>query len=169
MPTAINNIVGGFPFPTILPIIGTPTYNTIAEVNFKLNSNSTSVQCNLVCGTLGLLQLNVYPAVYNTLLSITFIVSVSPGSVPIIPDNSTGAQITKLFYAFDTAYALFNEYDRTNKALRQILPSTVDKIFTSDTASSPPVPSWITCMLPTPTSPPRICRKTMLYSVPFMI
>ena len=31
MPTAINKIVDGFPFPTILPIVGTPTYNTIAE------------------------------------------------------------------------------------------------------------------------------------------
>ena len=70
MPTAIDKIVDGFPFPTILPIIGTPTYNTINEVNLKLNSNAPSVQSNLGCGTLGLLQLTVSPTVYNNFLSI---------------------------------------------------------------------------------------------------
>ena len=54
---------------------------------------------------------------------------VNLGSVPIIPANSTGAQITKLCYAFDTAASLFNEYDRTDKALRQIFLSAVDKMF----------------------------------------
>ena len=129
MPTTINKIVDSFLFPKILPIVGTPTYNTIAEVNLKLNSNSASVQSNLGCGTLGLLQLTVSPAVYNTLLSTAFIVPVNPGSVPIIPANFTGAQVIELLYAFDTASALFNEYDRTYKALRKILLSTVDEIF----------------------------------------
>ena len=117
MSTAIDKIVDGFPFPTIPPIVGTLTYNTIAKVNLKLNSNSASVQFNRGCGTLGLIQLTVSLAVYNTLLSIPFIVPVNPVSVPIIPANSTGAQITELCYAFDTASALFNKYDRTNKAL----------------------------------------------------
>ena len=80
MPTAIYKIVDGFPFPTIPPIVGTPTYNTIAEVNLKLNSNTSSDQSNLGCGTLGLLQLTVSPAAYNTLLSIAFIAPVKPGS-----------------------------------------------------------------------------------------
>ena len=117
MPTTIDNIVDSFPFPTIPPIVGTPTYNTIAEVNLKLNSNSASVQSNLGFCTLGLLKLTVSPAVYNTLSAIPFIVPVNPVSVPIIPANSTGAQITELLYAFDTASALFNEYNHTNKAL----------------------------------------------------
>ena len=108
MPTAINKIVDGFPFPMIPPIIGTPTYNIIAEVNLKLNSNAASDQSNLVCGTLGLLQLTVSPAVYNTSSSIAFIVPVNPGSEPIIPANSAGAQINELLYAFDTPFALFN-------------------------------------------------------------
>ena len=129
MPTAIDKIVDGFPFPTIPPVVGTPTYNTIAEVDLKLNSNSASFQSNLGCGTLGLLQLTVLPDIYNTFSSIASIVPVNPGSVPIIPSNSNGAQITELRYAFDTASALFNEYDRTDKALQQILFSTIDKMF----------------------------------------
>ena len=95
----------------------------------KLNSKSPSVQYNLGCGTLGLLQLTVSPAVYNTLSMTPFVVPINPGSVPTIPANSTGAQITELRYAFDTASALFNEYDRTDKALRQSIFSTVDEMF----------------------------------------
>ena len=113
-----------FPFPTIPPIIGTPTYNTIAEVNLKLNPNSASVKSNLGCVILGLLQLTVSPAVYNTLFSIASIVSVNPGYLPIIPANSTDAQITKLRYASENASKLFNEHNCTNKALRKILLST---------------------------------------------
>ena len=120
MPTANDKIVDGFPFPTIPPIVGTPTYNTIAEVNLKLNSNSASVQSNLGCGTLGLLQLTVSPAVYNTFPSIAFIVTVNPSSEPIIPGNSNDSQITELHYAFDTASTLFNKYDRTDKGLKTI-------------------------------------------------
>ena len=129
MPTSIDKIVDIFPFPTIPPIVGTPTYITIAEVNLKLNSNSDSVKSNLGCGTLDLLQLTVSPAVYNTFSSTPFIVPVNPVSVPIIPANFTGAQITELCYAFDTASSLFNEYYCTDKALRQILLSTVDEMF----------------------------------------
>ena len=92
MPTTINKIVDGFPFPMIPPIVGTPTYNTISEVNLKLNSNAASVQSKLGCGTLGLLQLTVSLAVYNSLSSIAFIVPVNPVSVSIIPDNSTSSK-----------------------------------------------------------------------------
>ena len=55
MPTSNDKIMDDFPFPTISPIVGTPTYHTISEVNLKLNSNASSVQSNLGCGTLGLL------------------------------------------------------------------------------------------------------------------
>ena len=117
MPTSIDKIVDGFSFPTIPPIVGTPTYNTITEVNLKLNSNDASVQSNLGCDTLGILQLIVSPAVYNTLSVTFFSVPVNPGSAPNILTNSTGAQITEPRYDFDTAAVLFNEYDRTDKAL----------------------------------------------------
>ena len=117
MTPAIKKTVDSFPFPKIPPIVGTPSYNTIAEVNLKLTPNSASVQSNLGCGTIGLLQLTVSPAVYNTLSVTPFIVTVNSSSVPGILAKTTGAQITELCYAFDTAAALFNEYDRTEKDL----------------------------------------------------
>ena len=70
----------------------------------------------------------VSPAIYNTLSVTTFVVPINPGSSPDIPANSMGAQFTELCYAFDTAAALFNKYDCTDKALRQILLTTVDEM-----------------------------------------
>ena len=63
MPSSINKIVEGFPFPTIYLIIGVPDYASISEMHMKLNSNAVLVQSNLGCGTLGLLYLTVSPAV----------------------------------------------------------------------------------------------------------
>ena len=63
MPSSIKKIMEGFPFPTIDPIIGTPDYESIADIQLKLNSNAASVQSNFGCGTLGFLFLTVAPAV----------------------------------------------------------------------------------------------------------
>ena len=53
MPSTIDKIVEGFPFPTIDPIIREPNYEKIAEVHLKLNSNAASVICT-VCMSIGL-------------------------------------------------------------------------------------------------------------------
>ena len=96
MPTAIDKIVDVFPLPMISLIIGAPNYKTITKVHLKLNSNAASVQSNLGCVTLGLLHLNVSPAVYATLLAMTFIASVNPGAEPTIPSITSSPQITNL-------------------------------------------------------------------------
>ena len=74
-----------------------------------MNSNAASVQSNLGCGTLGLLQLAVSPVVYSTLLATAFIAPVNPGSDPTIPLIVLVPQITNLRYAHDVATAVFNK------------------------------------------------------------
>ena len=98
MPSSIKNIVDGFPFPKIDPIIVTPDYESIADIHLKLNSNVASVQSNLGCGMLGLLFLTVLPAVYATLFTTAFVPPVNPGPEPSIHTNSTGAVIADLRY-----------------------------------------------------------------------
>ena len=129
MPTAIDEIVDGFPFPTISQIIRDPNYKTIAEVHLKLNSNVASVQLNLGCGTLGLLHLTVSPAVYATLLDAEFIAPVNPGAEPTIPLIASAPQITNLQYTHNVATTIFKEYGHTDKALRQMIIAAVDKMF----------------------------------------
>ena len=36
----IDKITAGFPHPTVDPIIGLPTYQTIQELHIKLNTNT---------------------------------------------------------------------------------------------------------------------------------
>ena len=129
MPSPIDKIVEGFPFPKISPIIGVQNYASISEMHMKLNSHAVLVQSNLGCGTLGLLYLTVSPAVYRTLSASIFVVPANPGSEPVIPEHSTGPQIANIHYAYHAATTLFNEYDRTYKALRQLMLASVEEIY----------------------------------------
>ena len=115
-----------FPFPKISPIIGAPNYETIAEVHLKTKSNAAYVQLNLVCGTLGILQLTVSPVVYSTLSVTSFIAPVNPGAEPTISLIAYVPKITNLQYAHDVSTAVFNEYEQTDKALHQMLISAIN-------------------------------------------
>ena len=96
MPSPIEKIVDGFPFPTINPIVGTLDYESIMDIHLKLNSNAASVQSNIGCGTLGLLFLIVSPAVYAIWYTIEFVLPVNPGPELSIPTGATGAVIADL-------------------------------------------------------------------------
>ena len=129
MVTTIDSLVTGFPFPTVLPIVGEPNYESIAALHRQLNANAASIQSHLGNGLLGLLQLTVSAAVYNTLSATPFVAPVNPGAAPFIPDGSTGPQIADLRFTFNAATALFKDYDLADKALKQLLLGAVDDMF----------------------------------------
>ena len=128
MRSSIEEIVDGFPFPAIDPIIGTRDYESIADIHLKLNSNAASVQSNLRCGTLGLFFLSILPAVYATLSTTTFVLSVNPRPRPITPTGSTGASIANLRYHRTESTNIFTEYKNTDKALCQLLLASTDEL-----------------------------------------
>ena len=128
MPSLIEQIVDGFPFPTIDPIIVTPDYESIADIHLKLNSNAASVQSNLGCCTLGLLFLTVLPAVYATLSTTAFVPQVNPGPKPSIPTGSTGNVIANLRCHHTEATKIFTKYKNMDKALRRLLLASTDKL-----------------------------------------
>ena len=129
MPFSIDKIVEGFPFPKISPMIRVLKYASISEMHMKLNSNAVSVQSNLGCGTLELLHLTVSPAVYATLSASICFFPVNPGSEPVIPEHSMVPQTDDIRHAYHTATALFNEYNRRDKALRQLLLASVEEMY----------------------------------------
>ena len=129
MPSSIEKIVDRLPFLTIDPIIGTPDYDSIADIHLKLNSIAASVQSNLGCGTLGLLFLTFSPAVYTTLFTIVFVPPVNPGPKPSIPTGATGAVISDIKYRNTEATKIFTEYENTDKSIRQILLASTDELY----------------------------------------
>ena len=129
MPSAIENIVNGFPFPSIPPIVGDPNYVKVAEVYLQINSNAASVHSNLGSGVLGLLYLTVSPSVYNTLPATDFTPPMNPDPTPEILVGYTTSQIDGLRYFHTTAALLFDKYELTDKALRQQILLAIDKLF----------------------------------------
>ena len=86
---SVNNIVESFENPTIPPIDGKLTYATFHDMHKLLNSNATSVDTNLGCGTLGHLCLILSPTVYATLLTTQFVPPTNTGLTPVILTRSS--------------------------------------------------------------------------------
>jgi len=126
MTNSIDKIVDGFPHPNIAPIVGIPTYESIAELNLQLNANAASVQSNLGNGQLGLLALTVSPTVFNTLSAVAFVHPVNPGTNPVIPPGATTHVTSHLTRVFATQKAIFREYHATDNALKQQVIGCVD-------------------------------------------
>ena len=72
MPSALEKIVDSFPHPTFTPIVRQPSYETIAGLQLKLNTNAASIYSH--CGNvrLRLLFLTVKLEIYNTQSTVTF-------------------------------------------------------------------------------------------------
>ena len=129
MLSSIEKIFDRVLFPTINSIVGTPDYESIANIHLKLNSNAALVQSNIVCGTLGLLFLTVSPSVYATLSDITFVPPVNPVPEPNILAGATGATIADLWYHHVVATKIFTEYKNNDKALCQLILASTDKLY----------------------------------------
>jgi hypothetical protein len=115
--------------PTITPLIGIPTYESIAEIKLKLNANATWVHSNLGDGAHGLLALTIDPAVYNTISPVPILPPVNPGANPILQDNSTAAFMAELTWQHAASLQIWKEYLSTNKTLKQQLLATIDDIY----------------------------------------
>jgi hypothetical protein len=129
MVTTSDFIVTGFPFPTVLPIVGEPNYESIAALHRQLNANAASLQSHLGNDLLGLLYLTVSPAIYDALPATAFVPPANPGPAPVIPAGATGTQLFNISFAFNAATALFRDYDLADKALKQLLLGAVDDMF----------------------------------------
>jgi hypothetical protein len=127
--TSLDHIISGFPHPSIPPIIGTPTYETLANLQLHLNANAASVQSNLGDGQLGLLALTVSVAVYNTLSAVQFIAPVNPGPTPIVPVGTTVANAAIIVRNHTSDLQSFREWLATDNALKQQIISAINSMF----------------------------------------
>ena len=114
MPPALEKIVESFPYPTVPPIVGQPSYETIAELQLKLNTNAASIHSHRGNGRLGLLFLTVKPAVYNTQSTVVFNPPTNPGQNPTILNNSTGPQMADTRRRHKEEFYKFQTYQQTD-------------------------------------------------------
>ena len=129
MPSALKNVIDSFHHPTIQPIVGQPSYETLTEVYLKLNTNAASNHLHLGNGQLGLLFFIIAPAIYNTQSNIVFVPFANPCSSPVIPQGLTAAQIADILQNYEVHSDLYTEYDMTDKGLKSLLIAAVDKTY----------------------------------------
>ena len=127
MPSALNKVIKIFLHPTIQPIVGKPTHETLAEVHFKLNTDAVYVHLHLGNGQLGILFLTIAPAIYSPQSNIVFVPPANPIPSPVISQDLTAAQIADTCRKYDVDSALYTEYNMTDKALKSFLISGVDE------------------------------------------
>ena len=120
----IDKITAGFPHPTVDPIIGIPNYQSIKELQVKLNANAALIYTNLGDGKHGLLRLTVSETQYNTVALILFIVPTNPG-VLIYSVNASAQKMVKEKEAHDLATTSFREYTLVDNTLKQLLLNAV--------------------------------------------
>ena len=102
-----EKIVDSFPNPTIQPIIGKLTYESIRPVHLKLNANAASIQSHLGNGRLGLLALIVTPVVFNILSHLSLVAPRSPDPNIVIPPAQIAAQISAIRDTYETQAKLY--------------------------------------------------------------
>jgi len=123
------DIMGAFPSPSLSPIIGLPTYAAIAELHPLLNQNVASVDSDLGGGQHGHLALTVSTAVYATISVVLFVAPVNPGPHPIQVQGATAAQITEANCIHDATLHVWQQYQATDKALKQLLLQAIDMVY----------------------------------------
>ena len=67
-----ESVATTFPHPLLTSIIGRPTYQTLAAIHLKLNTNAASIFLNHGDGIHGLLALSVSPKIYLSTTGMAF-------------------------------------------------------------------------------------------------
>ena len=127
---SVDAIRDSFPFPTLPKQMGVPTFETIKAAHMKLKTNAASIPSTLGGGNHGLLGLVLTNAVYNTLTGHNFVLPNNPGAVPTIPNNATAAQIGEEVRQHGERLRCYQETNRTDHALKQLLLNSFDEMYT---------------------------------------
>ena len=126
---SIKKMTKGFTSPQILPIVEKPCYESIAKLQLKLNVNTAFMQLNFRCSQFDHLWLTARKPANNTISAIPFLPPHNPGATPIVPAASTSAQISSIQYNFSQDTLVFKKFSMVDKALKQMLIVSVNKIF----------------------------------------
>ena len=119
-----------FKFPTLTPIRGEPTADTLILLRKQLKSNAKSVPSNLGGGTFGHLGLVISPNCYNLISNVPFIQSNHPGPLVIPPGTAQHAAATMRDLHAEQM-CVFKEVNAVDQALIQQIIKAVEPDFLS--------------------------------------
>ena len=129
MPSELEKIVESFPHPTVSPIFGHLSYETISEIQLKMNTNAASIYYHRDNSRLWLLYLTVNPEVYNTQSTVAFLPPTNPDQNPTIPDGFTGPQIADIRRWHKDQFNEFHTYQQTDRTLKTIFIASINEDY----------------------------------------
>ena len=112
-----------------MPIVRETNYETLDEVKSQLNTYAMEIDSYIRNVRLRLLYLTVTPAMYNTQSATPFVLPKNPGPATIVPLGATGPKIIEINRAYRHNSVIFKEYDYTDKAVKALLMSAIDKTY----------------------------------------
>ena len=119
-----------FEFPTLTPIRGEPTADTLILLKNQLKANARSVPSNLGGGNFGHLGLVIPPNRYNLISNVPFVRPNHPGPLVIPPGTAQHAAATmRDLHAEQTR--VFKEVNAVDQALIQQINQAVEPGFLS--------------------------------------
>ena len=117
-----DNIFGAFTECPLAPLEGVTTYKYMKNLNVYLNLCLSTVNCTLVCGTLGYLVLISQPDVFSTHCGTEFLPPKNPGIHLVMPDPSPTAKIlSEPVRTHKQKVRLFNEYPAVDRACKEVI------------------------------------------------
>ena len=89
----IYNLFSEYP---ITPLEGLPTINYLLTMGAYLNSETSNIQSDLEKGNIGYMVITAVPAVFSLQCSEGYVLPVNPEPIAVIPQITTGPQISVL-------------------------------------------------------------------------
>ena len=114
-----------FNFPTLTPIRGEPTADTLIALRKQLKANAKTVPSNLGGGTLGHLGLVIPPARYGLLSNVPFARPTHPGPLVIPPGTAQHAAAT-MRDLHQEQLRVFMEVNVVDQALKQQISQAIE-------------------------------------------
>ena len=126
----VDNVLSTFPYPTITPINGVPSFETINNMFNDLKANAATNQTENGSGQFGFLGIMVSATVYATLSNQPFIVPPNPGPTALPPaGHPSAAQITANIRQHTENLRLFRQYNTVSQALKRQIIEAVDDMY----------------------------------------
>ena len=96
MAASIDSLIESFPYPTIPPIQGRPTHQSLQALTKLLYENAASVPSDNGGGNHGHLGVPMPQPTFNIVAGNPWVPPLNPGAVPVIPAGATQAMIVAL-------------------------------------------------------------------------
>ena len=129
MAASIDSLIESFPYPTIPPIQGRPTHQSLQALTKLIYENAASVPSGIGGGNHGHLGVPMPQPTYNIVAGNPWVPPLNPGPVPVIPPGATQAMIAALERQHKEELRIWQLHRNVDAALKQQVQNAVPRMY----------------------------------------